>query len=194
MTHYHLERKRAAVDVYREVKRLKKESDGILHSAYEFASVAAGGASETQIRLWLKSDLSDDAILQKEDRRGAARALTNDEENLLLGFAICERTSLQSLTLAMLQKFCLSYIQKNVSLATLSRIMRESGFSSQRVISRSSRLVSPETVKEALSFIEEIRSYALPPSRLIFMDETGLWSNVVKPKSYHFVNWYDIII
>jgi hypothetical protein len=72
--------------------------------------------------------------------------------------------------------------------------MMANGFSSQKVMSRSSRMVSPETVDDALSFIEEIRGYDFPPHRLLFMDETGLWSNVTAPKTYHFTNWYANLI
>lgn len=194
MTHYHVERKRAAVEVYREVKRLKKEEKGKPINAIALASVAAGGASERRIREWLTIDLSDNSISQKEEKRGAAPVLEEDEENLLIGFAISTRTSLQPLTLSMLESFCFSYIQKKVSQSTLFRIMQKNGFSSQKAMTRSSRMVSTETVDDALSFIEKIRKYDFPPHRMIFMDETGLWSNVVAPRTYHFSNWYDILI
>lgn len=50
-------------------------------------------------------------------------------------------------------------------------------------------MTSEEVVDDAISAIEEIRSYDFPPHRIIAMDETGLWSNVAKPKTYHFKNW-----
>lgn len=53
-------------------------------------------------------------------------------------------------------------------------------------------MTSEEVVNDALDCIEEIRSYNFPPHRIICMDETGLWSNVTKPKTYHFKNWCDI--
>jgi hypothetical protein len=49
-------------------------------------------------------------------------------------------------------------------------------------------------VEDALSAIEEIRSFGFPPHRIIAMDETGLWSNITAPKTYHFKNWYDIAL
>ena len=52
-------------------------------------------------------------------------------------------------------------------------------------------MVSPQVVEDALDFIAEIREYELPDHRLLFMDETGLWSNVAKPRTYHYKNWSD---
>jgi hypothetical protein len=46
-------------------------------------------------------------------------------------------------------------------------------------------------VDDALSCIEEIRSYEFPPDQVLFMDETGLWSNVRQQSTYHFRNWYE---
>jgi hypothetical protein len=69
--------------------------------------------------------------------------------------------------------------------------MKENGMSSQRSMTRASRLVNEEVVEDALSSIEEIRSYGFPPDRVICMDETGLWSNVTKLATYNIKNWYD---
>ena len=67
--------------------------------------------------------------------------------------------------------------------------MNEYGFSSQKAMSRSSRMVTEEVVDGAISSIEEIRSYGFEPDQLLFMDETGLWSNVREPRTYHYRNW-----
>jgi len=45
-------------------------------------------------------------------------------------------------------------------------------------------------VEDAISFILKIRDYGFPPHRIITMDETGLWSNVVSPRTYHFKSWF----
>lgn len=150
------------------------------------ASVAVGGASKPRIYEWLNSDLTNDAEVET---RGAPPVLDEDSEMLLVGFAISIRSSLQPLTLATLKRFCQSYINLSPSLSTLSRIMSKHGFSSQKAMARNSRMVSQEVVEEAVDFIEEIRSYAFPPHRVIAMDETGLWSNVTSPRTYHFKNW-----
>jgi len=186
MSYYHIERKRAAVEVFRRVKRLRTEHDEKWLSPLALASVAAGGASKTRIYEWLNSDLTNDA---KEETRGAPPVLAEDEEMLLVGFAVSMRSSLQPLSLATLKQFCQSYLNFSPSLSTLSRIMSKNGFSSQKAMSRNSRMVSQEVVEDAVDFIEEIRSYAFPPRRVIAMDETGLWSNVTAPRTYHFKNW-----
>jgi hypothetical protein len=67
--------------------------------------------------------------------------------------------------------------------------MEGNGFSSQKVMARSSRIASPEVVDAALDSVLEIRSYEFLPHRILFMDETGLWSNVVAPRTFHFLNW-----
>ena len=174
------------MEVFRSVKRLRKENGTTALSPLTLASVAAGGASKTQIYEWLKIDLTDDA---REEARGARPVLNEDLEKLLVGFAISQRSSLQPLTLARLKQFCQSYLNLSPSLSTLSRIMTKHGFSSQKAMARNSRMVSQEVVDDALSFIEEIRTHAFPPHRIICMDETGLWSNVTAPKTYHFKNW-----
>lgn len=194
MKHYALERKRAAVEVFRAAKRLRTEHGAKWLSPTSLASVAAGGASQRQIYEWLKSDLSEEVQQQEEETRGRPRALSEDHEALLVGFAISTRTSLQPLALTDLARFSTSYLSTSPSKPTLSRIMSEHGFTSQKALSRNSRMVSPEVVEDALSAIEEIRSFGFPPHRIIAMDETGLWSNITAPKTYHFKNWYDIAL
>ena len=61
--------------------------------------------------------------------------------------------------------------------------MKRFGFSSQKT-------VSEDVVEDALDAILELRSYEFSPDQLLFMDETGLWSNVAQPKTYHFANGY----
>ena len=55
-------------------------------------------------------------------------------------------------------------------------------------------MVGEEVVQAAIEAIEEIRSHDFPPHRILCMDETGVWSNAVDPRTYHFVNWYVISI
>jgi hypothetical protein len=194
MSHYPIERKRAAADVFWSVKRLRTEHGAKWLNPTSLASVAAGGASQRQIYEWLKSDLSDEAQQQHEENRGRPRVLSEDQEYLLVGFAVSTRTSLRPLALADLNRFCASYLGTSPSLSTLSRIMSEHGFTSQKALSRNSRMVSQEVVEDALAAIEEIRSYDFPPHRIICMDETGLWSNVSAPKTYHFKNWCETLV
>ena len=190
MSHFHIERKRAAVAAYRHAKRLKTEHGAKWLNPVEHAQVAAGGGSRAQIFNWLKSDLSEAAIEQHEERRGASPILSEDETSLLVGFACFLRSLQKPVDLTTLSQFCTSHLSKTPSQPTISRIMQRFGFSSQKTMTRNSRMVSEDVVKDALDAILELRSYEFSPEQLLFMDETGLWSNVTQPKTYHFVNWY----
>jgi len=189
MSHYHIERKRAAVEAFRHAKRLRTEHGAKWLNPASFASVVAGGASTTQVYQWMNTDLSTDVQEQKEERRGSARMLSEEQEALLVGFAIWSRSSLKPVSLKTLRQFCVSHLNVTPSLSTLSRIISSHGFSSQKTLSRNSRMVSPQVVEDALDAIKEIRSYEMRPDRVLFMDETGLWSNVVAGKTYHFRTW-----
>ncbi len=191
--HYSIGRKRASVDVYRAAMRRRKERSTKPLTPLELARAAAGGASRARIYAWLNEDLSEQAVEARVERRGGRRLLTDDQERLLVGFAVSTRTSLQPVTLTDLGKFCHSHFGVRPSICTLSETMSSHGLSSQKAMTRNSRMTSQLVVEDALLTIEEIRSYNFPPRRLIFMDETGLWSNVRAPKTYHFRNWYDIL-
>jgi hypothetical protein len=193
MSHFPLERKRAAVAVFRHAKRFKTEHGVKSLSPLEFAQVASGGGSQTQVYQWLKSDLDKEVEEQHQERRGSTPMLSEDQLSLLVGFACFMRTALKPLHRNDLQQFCISHLGKTPSLPTISRIMTEYGFSFQKSMTRNSRMVSEDVVDDALDAIQELRSYKFAPDQLLFMDETGLWSNVTTPKTYHFANWYFIL-
>ena len=113
---------------------------------------------------------------------------------LLVGFAVSRRSALEPVSLELLLQFCDNYLNMKPSLATLSRIMAQHGFSCQKALSRNSRMASAEVVDDAIDALEEIRSFHYPPHRILSMDETGLWSNVAAPKTYHFRNWSAILV
>jgi transposase len=188
--HYNIERKRAAVAVYYEAKRIIKEAGKNSLDPISLASAAAGGASERRIYAWLKEDLSVEAEENKIETRGRPSILTEDQEKLLVGFAASSRSCLEPLSLKRLVQFAKSYLGVTLSNATISRLMTENGFSSQQAMSRNSRMTSEEVVDDSIDFIEEVRSYHFEPDKILAMDETGLWSNVTKPRTYHFKNWY----
>jgi len=193
MSHYHIERKRAAVEVLEACKKLKTEHGAKWLRPEQLASVAAGGASARHIYAWAQSDLTEEAQEELEETRGRNRVLSEDQQALLVGFAVSSRSSLEHLSLDRMKNFCESYLGVKLSLSTISRIMKEFGFSSQKAMSRNSRMVSHEVVEDALSSIAEIRSFNFPPHRVLAMDETGLWSNVTAPRTYHFSGWYEIL-
>lgn len=190
MSHFHIERKRAAVAAYRHAKRLKTEHGAKWLNPVEHAQAVAGGGSRAQIFNWLKSDFSEAAVEQREERRGASPSLSEDETSLLVGFACFLRSSQKPVDLKVMSQFCTSHLSTTPSMPTISRIMKRFGFSSQKTMTRNSRMVSEDVVEAALDAILELRSYEFSPDQLLFMDETGLWSNVTQPKTYHFANWY----
>jgi hypothetical protein len=187
---YSLDRKRAAVEVYRETKRLCKEEGVGALTPISLAQAASGGAAPSQIFRWLKQDLSDEANQDRIRRGRPPRALSDDQEALLVGFAVSRRSSLETVSLECLEHFCDNYLNVKPALSTISEIMAKHGLSSQRALKRSSRMTSEEVVDDALDAVEEIRNYNYPPHRILSMDETGLWSNVTAPKTYHFRNWF----
>lgn len=194
MTHYSIECKRAAVAVFKAVKELRDQHDAKWLSPLHLASVAAGGASRSRIYEWLGSDLSEDEDAVPVKKRGRSTTLCDDEEKLLVGFAISTRSALKPVSLQLLQEFCEAYFNVSPSHSTLSRIMNEHGMTSQKARSRNSRMVSEEVVEDALDALAEIRSYNFPPNRIISMDETGLWSNIPSRQTYHWRNWSAFMI
>jgi hypothetical protein len=188
-TYFHIERKRAATEVYRALKLLSEEKGEIPISPIRLASIAAGGASPRQIYRWLNEDLTDEGQTLKKSQKGPYPLLSDDQELLVVGFTISCRLSLVPVTLSSLSDFCKSYLNLEVSNSKLSRIMNRHGFSNQKVLGRNSRMVDEKVVEDALAAVEEIRSFNFPPELIISMDETGLWSNVINPRTYHFKSW-----
>jgi hypothetical protein len=187
--HYSLDRKRAACDVYRAALEAKSVNPKFSLSPMSLASTAAGGASKREIFRWLKEDLSDDAIESREEDRGRHPLYSDDQLRLLIGHAVEQRSLHRAVHLKALLNFSKSYLGVVASNATISEIMKNHGFSSQKSRKRNSRMVSEEVVQAAVEAIEEIRSYDFPPHRILCMDETGVWSNTVTPRTYNFVNW-----
>ena len=139
------------------------------------------GASRTAIYSWLNEDLSEVELDEGTETRGRHTLLEEDQIHLLVGFVLSTRLSRDPVSLETMQDFCSSHLGITPP-PTLSRTIRLFGFTSQKAMTRNSRLVSEEVVEDALGAIEEIRSYGFPPNRIIAMDETGLWSNVTNPR------------
>ena len=189
MSHVHIERKRAAVAVYQYAQELKASHPSPWLSPLHFAQAAAAGASPSSVFSWLTSDLSVEANELREETRGRHSMLSKDQQDLLVGYACSTRSALLPVKLWDLTRFCNSHLNRTPSQSTLSRIISSYGLSSQKTLKRNSRMVSEDVVEDALATIEEIRDYDYPPRRVLFMDETGLWSNVTQPHTYHFINW-----
>lgn len=188
-SHCSLDTKRATCIAFKFAQNLRAQTGEKTIKPIELATAVAGGVSRVQVYAWLKQDLSSVAVAAKPESRGVRKMLNESQESLLVGYAISNRSSMEPVTLETLHQFCLNHFDVTPSISTLSRTMTEFGFSSQKAMTRSSRMVSTEVVDAALSSIEEIRSYGFPPDQVLFMDETGLWSNVRERKTYHYQNW-----
>ena len=177
------------MEIYREAKRLKKDDSLISVTPMHLAQIASGGADRSQIFRWLNQNLNEESNESEYETRGRLPVLSEDQEALLVGFAVAQRSSLKPVALATLQKFCKNYLSAKPSYATISHILAKHGFSSQKAMARSSRMTTEEVVYDAIEALEDLRSYGFSPHRIICMDETGLWSNVVAPRTFHFRNW-----
>jgi len=189
MSHFNIERKRAAVEVYNYVSQFTNQPIPQELSPLRLAQIASGGASPSSIYSWRNQDLSVEAIEHGTETRGRPPAFSADQEALLVGFACHYRTCLKPVDLQLLTRFCLSHFNVNPSQSTLSRTMSKYGLSSQTTMERNSRMVSEDVVEDALATIATIRDYDYPRDRILSMDETGLWSNVRQRQTYHFKNW-----
>ena len=72
----------------------------------------------------------------------------------------------------------------------VSEILNDYGFSSQLSVPRNSRMVDEQVVEDSIEFILTLRVYRKFFKRLLAMDETRFWSNVVQRLTYHFRNQY----
>jgi len=151
----------------------------------------SGGACRQTIHSWEKASLTDKAVKERLSHRGRRALLSIEEENLLVGYAVHRRANLQVLRREHLVQFADSYFHKTLSPQFISTLLKKHRFSLQKTMVRCSRLVSEKVVDDAVEFLAALRQRNFHPDRIIAMDETGLWSNVVSPKTYHFVNWYD---
>jgi hypothetical protein len=115
----------------------------------------------------------------------------SDEQNaLMVGYAVDRRVNLLSVARDNIIDFAKDYLGINPRSQYISVLMKRNGLTLQKSRGRSVRMVSEEVVADAILVILEVRQYGFPPHRVLVMDETGLWSNVVQPHTYHFKNWF----
>lgn len=137
---------------------------------------------------WKHEGLTEMAYHQRLSRRGVSKKLTRIQEQLLIGYGCERRRNLLSVSQADLIDFASSHMNINLSKSTISRIMQRAGLSSQHSMKRETRMTTEKVVDDAINFLQDVRDYNYPPDRILVMDETGLWSNVVDSRTYHFRN------
>lgn len=154
------------------------------------AQVLSGGASPDSIHRWLLKDISPSAEKERLGHRGAKPLLNEDFVKLAVGYAIDLRLDLQAVDREKIVDFVYGFCGIKPQPQRVSEWLHEHGFSSQMSLARSSRMTSQEVADEAVNFLLALRARKLQPEQILVMDETGLWSNTVERRTYHFQNLY----
>jgi hypothetical protein len=108
---------------------------------------------------------------------------------LMVGYVIDRRMNFLSVSRDHVIAFTKDYLGVMPRPQYISELLSKHDLTYQTSKARNSRLTSEDVVKDAIDVILKIRDYAFTPDCIIVFDETGLWSNVVQPHTYHFKNW-----
>jgi hypothetical protein len=189
---YSNELKQAAVRVVQESPEWQEICEGkrqrLSHRTLDLASVVAGGATHKTINRWIKSDISPEAEKERLSQRGRKAEIPDDVRALSAGFAINRRLDLKAVARQDIIDFARGIFDLDISPQRVSEIMSDYGLSYQISLSRNSRMTSTETAESAYDFVMDVRGMKLEPEDIGVMDETGLWSNVTRKRTYHFIN------
>lgn len=180
---------RAAKRVFLAQRQAPHDVDSSHPPPYLLASAAAHGASRREIYRWLAHDLSEEKIKERLSHRGRHRKFSEEMDNLMIGYVIDRRLEFLSVSRDIVKSFAVDYLGVNPRPQYISEILAKSGLTLQTSKARNSRLTSEAVVNDAIATIIKIRELGFPPERIVVFDETGLWSNVVQPHTYHFKNW-----
>jgi len=177
-------------DEWAEIQAKKRQR--ISPTLMSLARTASGGADNKTIRNWLSTDISEDSLKAKLSKRGRKHRWSKAFLDLLVGYAVHRRLELKVVNAQNLIEFALGFFNYIISHQRISEIMWDYGFSSQLALARNSRMTDAQVADDCVQFILELRELMKIWKRLWFMDETGLWSNLVERMTYHFRNQYDI--
>ncbi len=161
------------------------------------ARTISGGASDDAIRKWVYSNIDEDpetAEKKEKERlalRGAKPKLDPDFQALVVGHAIHRRLSFKAVNAEDLVAFARGTFGIDIAQQRISEILIAYGFSSQLSMGRNSRMTDEKVADDCVAFILELRELRKTFYKLMVMDETGLWSNVVARLTYHFRNLYE---
>lgn len=160
----------------------------------EQARAVSGGASNDSIRRWLTSDISEESEKHRLSLRGREAAHSEDFLSLAVGYAIHRRLELLPLSAQDIIDWARGFFNVNLRHQFVSELLTRHGLSSQLAMARNSRMVDPQVAEDCVAFILELRQARKFFRRLLVMDETGLWSNTIQRKTYHFRHQYEILI
>jgi hypothetical protein len=156
------------------------------------ARLIANGASSKSIHRWLDGNMDEDDINERLGHRGRKRAFTENFKKILVGRAMEHRLELSAVSAKDLINFSIGAFNNIIHHQRVSEILNNYGFSSQLSVPRNSRMVDEKVVEDSIEFILALREHRKFFKRLLAMDETGIWSNVVQRLTYHFRNQYVI--
>jgi len=154
------------------------------------AQVLSGGASVDAIERWLEEDISPSAENERLSHRGAKPMYPEDVIKLAVGYAVDLRLDLQAVDRLAIIDFVSGFCGITPQPQRISEWLADHGFSCQMSLSRTSRMTNLDVANEAVEFLLNLRKRNLQPNQILFMDETGLWSNTVERRTYNFVNLY----
>lgn len=159
-------------------------------SLLDQARTIAGGASNDSIRRWLDTDISDDAEEERLSHRGRKPGHSVDFRMICLGHGIKRRLDLLPLSAEHIIEFARGCFNVELRQPYVSELLTSHGITSQLAMARNSRMTDPKVADDSVEFILELRRAANEFPGLLGMDETGLWSNVVERRTYHFSSQY----
>lgn len=141
--------------------------------------------SPSSVTRLFSEDSTPAARKQRRSRKGINVKFTADIRKLIVGFCIYQRSNFRPVSGHQMILFAKQACGVTVSNSSISNIMKEFGLASRVSTPRNSRQVDKNVWEDAVTALQEIRSYNLPPNQILVMDETGLWSNKVEPRTYN---------
>lgn len=192
MSSYSLDIRIAAVRLFNFLRVKKEEGCWEKLTPMEIIQQLAPGVTRSTIYRWVNEDKDSDDIKASLSRRGRHPILTKDQRELAIGYVIHRRSHLLHVSAKDVKLFIQNYLNTNARNQYIYNLLNEYGITHQRVQARSGRMITPEVVDDAIKFITELREKRYPSHCIIFMDETGIWSNTVPHKTYNVKNSYEI--
>lgn len=189
-----LERKRMIKEAYVDGLSLKKTTG---YSRDTIIRNSVGNFSSphyTTINRWKNKDMSLSSQKERLKRCGRQSKWSEDQKKVVIGYAVDLRLESKAVSLETITNFTNYHLTPNMSETSILRLLKSYNFTSQKAMVRNSRLVSEEVVDDAIKFLLKVRDMNLEPDQLVFMDETGLWSNHTPSRTYNPKSRYEILI
>jgi len=136
-------------------------------------------------------DMSPEVVRERLSRRGRRVVWTFSRVKLTVDWVVRRRLSYKPVSGEHIAQFTSTLFGRKMSKSKASTIMKQAGFSSQKSTVRNARQVSEAVKTDAVNTLRAIHAMNLQPSQILVMDETGVWSNTVAPRTYNPSGRYD---